>query len=288
MKCLATAVGYVCKDGKYKTNMEGVQDGVLICQEAIMIAKAIKLGVDPVLNDYIIKNPAKALGKKSATQLERELKTVVEVKAREKQRQQPGLRPAFTLANFNIPDIISQWIADGCQPSLILVGDSGIGKTQFALLIGELLQIPVLIVNDLQSLKKLATHHGVIIFDDFSSQDMNDLLWLYLFETDLERGIRILHKSIIKPAGLKQIFTFNKRAFRQITYLFANYEYSRRVRIVHVPSNFLNPAPVAAINFNIQNNIVTNNHTHIYNNKEAVAANGKALEEIRRSGGWAY
>ena len=85
----------------------------------------------------------------------------------------------------------------------------------------------MLTVNHLQGLKELTSSHDAILFDDFSTQDMTEALWLAITDTSRDRDIRLLRASVTKRQGLTHIFTFNVEAFKKVAYRFKRNKMSR-------------------------------------------------------------
>ena len=182
----------------------------------------------------------------------------------------------FKLEDFDMPPIITRWIEDNFQPPLILVGESGSGKTQLGKTLATVYGWNMLTVNHLQGLKELTSSHDAILFDDFSTQDMTEALWLAITDTSRDRDIRLLRASVTKRQSLTHIFTFNVEAFKKVAYRFKRKKFAKRCRVTQLPSNFI-------INMNLVNNIQINNYNHIYNNLEAIKANKQAVMDIRNS-----
>lgn len=224
---LATAVEYACKLGDYWTNIPRVYEGYLVSEEEYLINNAKDIGVDATVMQHVLNNPQKALGAKNVVHLKKALSTIMDTSDRLDEAEKAKDPPPFTLDNFNLTDKMKQWIYDDHQPSLILVGASGSGKTQFANTIAAKEQKRMLTINHIQGLKLLAKHHEIILFDDFSPQDINDEQWLALLETEQDRHIRVLHGSVFKPKGMIQIFACNVKGFRRFAYLFKHAECSR-------------------------------------------------------------
>ena len=75
---------------------------------------------------------------------------------------------SHVLQNFKPTEVIKEWLANGCQPTLVLVGGGGTGKTQFGHAVAAELGVKLLVINSVQGLKKLQDFHEMIMLDDFS------------------------------------------------------------------------------------------------------------------------
>lgn len=286
VRSLTHAVSYVCKDQDYCTNINEIHNGVLVDIEELLIERARAYGVDLTLQDYVKDQPKKALGGKNLVSLRKTLNTVLEVDEGVAQLKPKTKEISFSLDDFVLTEELTQWLKDDHQPTLFLIGKAGIGKTVFAKLIAETLEVPYIVVNQLQGLKNLTKKHKCAVYDDFSSQDMNPDLWLSLIKTDIPQDIRVLRDIVTKEAGMIQIFTFNEDSFLKIAYLLRKPQFSRRVRLVFIEGEFLKQSAITQnITINIQNNNYynQNGHNHLYNNTEAIKNNYKTIEKIEKS-----
>lgn len=113
--------------------------------------------------------------------------------------------------------------------SLILWGESGIGKTQFAkaLLPGALLASHI---DDLRSFDP-GTHNG-IIFDDMDFAHTPRTSQIHLVDFDEDRSIHCRYDVAFIPAGTQKIFTTNEAGGRIVDLRDAAIK--RRVRVVEL------------------------------------------------------
>lgn len=183
----------------------------------------------------------------------------------------------FTLDNFKIPPQVERWVNNWFQPTLILVGSSGCGKTQFVKAMGMAYDWRMLTLNHTEGLKGISEVYNAVFWDDVSMERVDPPTFLSMLETSERKTIQLLHGTFDKPKGLIQIFAFNKMAFKDLIWMLKKPEYARRCVIVIVPENFKKN------NINIVNNYHISAHTHIYNNPETIAANAEALSEISKS-----
>lgn len=92
------------------------------------------------------------------------------------------------------------------EKSVIIWGESGIGKTQFALAL-----LPgALMVSHLDDLRKFrAEEHAGIIFDDMDFNHMPRTSQIHLVDMDHDRSIHVRYDVAVIPKYTKKIFTTN-------------------------------------------------------------------------------
>jgi len=88
--------------------------------------------------------------------------------------------------------------------SVVLWGDSGVGKTQFALCHFE----SPLMVSHVEDLRKLSEAHDGIVFDDMNFTHLHREAQIHLVD-DMERSIHARYGNVTIPAGIRRIFTTN-------------------------------------------------------------------------------
>jgi len=89
---------------------------------------------------------------------------------------------------------------------LVLVGDSQIGKTQFAL---SLFKQPMF-VSHLDSLKDFTEgFHDGLIFDDMTFSHLPETAQIHLLDWEMDREIHIRYQTALIPKNTKKIFTCN-------------------------------------------------------------------------------
>jgi len=106
----------------------------------------------------------------------------------------------FTLEDFPKWEPIVEW-----DRSVILWGESGIGKTEFAKAHFE----NALIITRVGDLKELCEEHDGIIFDDMCFTHTHRCHQTHLVENEHESDIHIPYTTAHIPAGTKKIFTTN-------------------------------------------------------------------------------
>jgi len=103
------------------------------------------------------------------------------------------------------------WKAHSEEYGLWMKGDSGVGKTSFALtLLGE----RPLVVSHVDQLKTLVpSFHTGILFDDVSFLQMTREQALHYTDLEQDRGIHIRYGVAVIPAKMKRIFVSNTNIF---------------------------------------------------------------------------
>ena len=197
---LAGAVRYVCKDKRYLTNLKHIYDGELQPLEKLLSRMAEREGKNKTLQYYAENFPSQALGSKSLANIEKFLTLLSEVKRKNEMAMERKMYSPFTLENFNLPPVIIQWLKDGLEPPLIIIGPPGCGKTQF---IKALITELGLNAHTTEGIKFLSPEHEILVLDDCSLQDLNDSATLALLETCEDQIVRVMHGSVCKRKGLK-------------------------------------------------------------------------------------
>lgn len=119
------------------------------------------------------------------------------------------INPPVTKAHFELDSFPAEWkwpLTAIEDKSIILWGEPGIGKTQFALAwVGRALLVSHL--DDLRNFNK--NIHDGIVFDDMSFTHMPVSAQIHLTDFDLDRSIHIRYGVARIPSGTKKIFTTN-------------------------------------------------------------------------------
>lgn len=113
------------------------------------------------------------------------------------------LKPLTTTSQFTDP----RWdLCDDFSKSIILWGEAGIGKTEFALQHFK----AALVVNDFDDLLKFVPEvHDGIVFDDMSFKHLPREIQIHITDMTLGRSIRCRFRNAYIPANTKKIFTTN-------------------------------------------------------------------------------
>lgn len=107
-----------------------------------------------------------------------------------------------------IPPLVNPkaWTREFCtQPVVFLTGPSGTGKTRWALAHFE----TPLLVRHMDDLKKLASTHDGVVFDDMALSGYTTSIGIHLTDFEMPSTINVKHGAVTLPAGLRRIFTSN-------------------------------------------------------------------------------
>lgn len=108
------------------------------------------------------------------------------------------------ITNFN-KEVVNMITFKGRQQAVLLVGPSGIGKTQLAL---SYFGNP-LIITCKQDFGKLTPDHGGMVIDDLPWSNHAAETLLRLVNTEIPQTIDIKYGTAFIPIGTKKIFTLN-------------------------------------------------------------------------------
>lgn len=116
---LNLCVKYVCKGKKVTTNIEDLEDGVILSVTNKIVKMSDEAGVLKAMLHYMTKYPDRAFSGRSAITLERSLKRREELKRADLTSTKNALSTPFSLKDFDLPARLLKWIEKGCQPTLI-------------------------------------------------------------------------------------------------------------------------------------------------------------------------
>lgn len=133
----------------------------------------------------------------------------------------PETKIRFKLKEFKPWIPITEW-----DKSIILIGDSGIGKTEFA---KAHFKKP-LMVSHIDDLRLLDTHDG-IIFDDMDFKHWPRTSQIHITDIDENRSINVKYGTALIPAESKKIFTCN-----ELPVDIEDPAIRRRCRVVRLPA----------------------------------------------------
>lgn len=115
----------------------------------------------------------------------------------------PTLKPQ-PITNFNI-QLVNKITFHGRQQSVLLIGPSGVGKTQLAM---AMFKNP-LVVTCKQDFGKLCASHDGIVIDDLPWSNHAPETVLRLLNTEIPQSIDIKYGCAFIPPGTRKIFTLN-------------------------------------------------------------------------------
>ena len=124
---LEGAVHSFCKEKQYITNRENLQDGELLTGKEFIYQQVELKGVDKAKLDYSQTHKQKALPGLSITALKKHFNDLKKIQLHTKIDR---IETPFTIQDFHIDDTLRDWIQTPTK-TLIIVGKSGVGKTQF-------------------------------------------------------------------------------------------------------------------------------------------------------------
>ena len=264
-------VKYVCKKGEYIHNLTDILKNYEKPYHEELIENVTEGGVNAGLTYSLRKHPEKALRPGSLSATESNIQCMLTLPQFAK--SEPPI--PFTRDIFNSPPELDEWVADGCRPTLILVGPPGVGKTVWIKILKEEKSWKMLKINHMEGFKDLTDQHTAIVLDDFAFTSISRNEFLALVENTADMNIRVCYGSVKKKMNMIQAFICNYETFFEILDYLKLGQVSRRVRIVELPDNFMK-------NVSITNNVMINNHTYIHNNPEAIERNYQKIDEIEK------
>lgn len=179
----------------------------------------------------------------------------------------------FSLSDFEIPARLQEWIDAKCQPSLFLIGEAGTGKSMFCYALAKAKNYRVLTVNHPDSIRELKADHDMVLFDDLNFKEIDPIQLLAFIDTTMQKTIRVLHGTVVKPKGKIQAFTLNKDVARKLRNMVLQDQYLRRMHVVELHKPIL-------VNINVNLTQEFHIHNHIYNNKENIEENRRILKNL--------
>jgi hypothetical protein len=242
------AVHYVCKDKQYITNLENLQDGKILDDKEFLLQRAKTVGYEEALFEYSVKYPKKAL-----TSIKKFKNNLQEIQQIQDQIEDDLLESPFQIENFNLQTPLKQWVQDPNlyhKKTLILVGKSGIGKTEFAKVFALKNNFKTLVVNHKEGFQRIKNSYQAIIVDDANVNEFTETQLLALIDNSTSKSIRIMYKTVRKKKGVVTIILMNHQQFNHIKHLLKQEAFARRSVICEPQSPFM-----INVNINIQNNV---------------------------------
>ena len=244
---LRQAVLYACKGKDYITNLESLHQGHLLTAKEFIVKEVNEKGIEQALMDYYARTPDKAITGLSVTALKRHFMEVEKLKLA---LQMDKIETPFGLKSFRVTPDLQQWIRNPNR-TLFLVGDSGIGKTQFCKALVKHKQLKTLFVSHKEDFKRLNGSYDAIIVDDANIHELEETQLLSVIDNQADKTIRVLYDAVVKKAHMVQIIAMNNNEFRKLAYTLQQQRFARRI-LLHKPENpFI-------VNVNINVNQVNN------------------------------
>lgn len=255
VKSLTHAITYVCKNNQYITNLENLQHGQLLPAKQLIISQVKEKSVGRLLIEHYQKDPEKTIAGISISALKKQFNDTQEIQTPlAVALQQDQVHTPFTLENFDIDSELQAWI-DNPKKTLFIVGDSGIGKTQFCKALAKFKNLKTLLVHDKQDYERLNNSYQCIIVDDANLHEFEETQLLSIIESQTIKCIRLLSNNVIKKANIVQMIAMNKKEFQKISSTLQQPRFARRLLLIEVKQPFM-------INVNIN---IVNNNINIYN-----------------------
>lgn len=248
---LHSAVSYACKENHYITNFENLSNGRLLTAKEFIIQEVKNKGIEQALIDYYDRAPNQAIAGLSIQALNKHFKEIERLKLT---LQLETVETPFTLDSFKVQPELAEWM-NKPNKTLVLVGSSGIGKTQFCKAYVKHNKLKTLMISHKEDFRRLNTSYDAIIIDDANIHELEETQLLSIIDNQADKTIRVLYDSVIKKAGLIQLIAMNQSEFGKLAYTLSQDRFARRVLLHEAQKPFI-------VNVNIQNNIV-NNHFNI-------------------------
>jgi hypothetical protein len=175
----------------------------------------------------------------------------------------------FKLENFHFSKKLEQWVQKPKKP-LVLVGDSGIGKTQFVKAFVKEKNLKTLLVNHKEDFKRLNASYDAVFIDDAGLSDLKPVELLALLDNQSSKTLRVLYKTVFKKENLIQMLAMNQPEFNELFKDLVTERFARRIQFEHLEAPFINNLTV-----NIQ---INNDNSHNINNNVSFS-DAKAQED---------
>lgn len=273
VRSLTNTVEYICKAGDYITDFTNIQQGKVMSHKQLLIQSASQLGVSNALIEHCKQLPDKALHNVSLTGAKAYFKALQSLEATQ---QASDIETPFKLKDFNLQDYpeILEWIKNPVK-TLVLMGASGVGKTQLVKAFAQDKGLNTLVINHMQGFKDLESKHDAVIVDDANFRGLNDTQLLAVVDNQQNKTLRVLYGTANKKKGLIQMFTMNKQEFLDIKHLLQDERFARRMLFSEIK------APIINMNVNIQvNNVVNHNYAQVADDeRKLIEGNRKRLRE---------
>lgn len=165
----------------------------------------------------------------------------------------------FTVEDFHISDDVKEWI-ENKDVTVIIVGPSGVGKTQFCKALAKLKCSKTLVVTNQEHFRRLHNTYDSIIVNDANIHELEHTQFLHLIDNKVHRTLKVTYGEVFKKKGLVQMITMNKKELYKIYYRLKEEKVLWRVLLQHIKRPFL-------VNLNLYVYIQNNLYNHVYNNR---------------------
>lgn len=232
---------YIAKNNNYITNYSNFHDGEFVSMEEDILHIVTDKGMEKAKHHYLNNYAEHALRGLSIHNATRYLNSVHEILSEDKSNASKEKNFPLKLKDFTIPVDLQTWMAQGFQPTLLLFGEGGTGKTAFCKALAHELGWNLFFCNHLEGLKRLRPEHNALLFDDLTLKNVDEQQLLALLGTEETRDIRVLKGVIEKPKGLIQMMTINTNVLKTLKKKLQHKQFLRRIFIVKLKESILRP-----------------------------------------------
>ena len=249
------AVYHTCKNKQYITNLQNIQDGVLLTAKEFVYNQVQSKGIDQALLEYSQTHKENAFAGLSVSGIKKHFTDILRI---ELYTKLDSIDTPFTLDHFHITDDLKEWIKHH-NKTLLLVGNSGVGKTQFCKALAKHKFLKTLVVNHIQDFRRFDNTYHSILVDHANIHQLDDTQLLALLDNQVYKIIRSLYATVFKKKKLVLMITMNRKDFSKIYHRLGQERMLRRVLYKHIKTPFLSNVHIPNIP-NIQNHVT--NHLH--------------------------
>ena len=268
VRSLEHVLYYICKNEQYISNLNNFVDGRILSLTEMLIKDVHKLGKEKALIKHTQEFPNKALSNLSLVSVNSYFKQLEQLN---NSLQVDHVETPFKLEDFHLSEKLKEWIDNPAGRTLLLVGNSGVGKSSLIYAFVTEKNYKLLIVNHREDFSRLNDVHDTIFMDDACVQGMTEAQLLAFVDNKNQKTMRVLYTSKRKKKNLIQIIAMNFNEFSKLLPSLMQERFARRILFQHLKEPFIKYA-----NLNIQINHITNN---IQNNNHINFVQAKAKEQ---------
>ncbi len=270
VRSIERVVQYVCKDGEYITDLENIRDGKYLTLKEMLIDDAKNMGYIQALVKHCETLPNKALASVSLSASKKYFQELNQIK---QSLTADCVDTPFKLKDFNLNKTMKAWV-ENPNKTLVLVGESGVGKTGFCKAFVKHRHLKTLLVNHREDLKRLDASYDAIIVDDANLHELENTQILSLIDNQVNKTLRVLYTSVFKKANLIQMIAMNRSEFIKLTHVMQDKRIARRMLFQQVNETF-----IKNLNVNIQINNSTININNNNKTQNITFAESKKIEK---------
>lgn len=126
------------------------------------------------------------------------------------------IQTPFTMDNFDYKGTLKQWVENPKIDGLVLVGKSGIGKTQFAKALCKHNKWKTLLVSHKQDFQRIDTCYDAIIVEYANFNDFNHTQKLALLYNSNDKSIRVLYTTVSKRQEVVTMLLMNHMQYAEL------------------------------------------------------------------------